>query len=90
MSETERVMEAAPPSRMTILFTVEGSGDFPTDMLRYDGCTPVHEGGEDGGGGILTPERHDERIVPRRVRLRSWKGQITEERWRSFGWRVLR
>ena len=60
-------------------FVVEGSGAFPMDMLRYDHCCPYQQ--EDvhwisGGPGN------------RSVKLVSYVGTPTPERWRSFGWSV--
>jgi len=68
-------------------FEVEGFGEFPVDMLRYDSCWPAS--GEDAfqiGNGSWENQR-------RTVRLRCWrsKGQpvATIARWDSFTWRVV-
>lgn len=72
-------------------FTVEGSGRFPIDMLRYDSCYPASQADvsaitNDGGPGQA-------RLEPRRVELahtdtrKRWTP--TSGRWESFGWRVL-
>lgn len=65
--------------RMT-LFTVEGRGEFPWDMLRYDECWP--RGSQDVSG--LITER------PRRpILLCTYKPSgPTVARWESFGWTV--
>ncbi len=68
-------------------FTVEGSGEFPLDMLRYDKCWPMRcidvDKIEQPLGGWST----------RRVRLvthvRTGQSWPTIDRWRSFGWRVI-
>ena len=73
-------------------FTVEGAGEFPIDMLRYDSCVPQTEGdviqirrtfGEDR-------TKFDE---PRRLRIRKYsviaEPKLAEGRWLSFGWRVV-
>lgn len=66
--------------------TVEGSGAFPIDMLRYDHCWPASEidsgrMDRDWGGEMrqvqLFTDQH-----------RHW--QPTVDRWRSFTWRVLK
>lgn len=85
-------MNIKPEKIFTKIYTVEGTGEFPIDMLRYDTCVPVHEGdaiqiqrtfGEDRG-------KFDE---PRRVRIRKYsflaEAKLTDERWRSFGWKVV-
>lgn len=66
-------------------FVVEGSGLFPYDMLRYDGCFPRSESESPllGGG-------HDAEF--RQIELQRYvevvHDQPTEGRWRSFGWHV--
>lgn len=63
-------------------FVVEGSGEFPFDMLRYDSCWPATA--EDAAK--LQSFYRDKR----RVELRS-DGYMTPtpERWASFNWRVV-
>jgi hypothetical protein len=75
--------------RANIKFTVEGRGDFPLDMLRYDRCHP--RTGVDAEM-MLTPPEHLR--SPRCVTLvaldrdnRFWAP--TEGRWLSFGWSVI-
>lgn len=72
-----------------VRFVVEGTGDFPSDMLRYDCCFPVDESEARGiagwaraAGGVLKP---------RRVTLehRGSGRAPTAARWQSFGWRVV-
>jgi hypothetical protein len=64
-------------------FTVEGAGEFPFDMLRYDACWPRDEGldsyklsGFEHGLRRIVLVTHRE-IAP------------TVGRWESFGWRVI-
>jgi hypothetical protein len=65
------------------IFTVEGSGDFPFDMLRYDCCWPKDEGQDSYG----IPRAS---IEPRRITLLSHSEHApTSGRWESFGWRVV-
>jgi len=65
---------------------VEGRGNFPIDMLRYDNCVPITE----TDAGAIT-SRGKKRL--RRVALRMYRGtahsSATYMRWESFGWTVL-
>jgi hypothetical protein len=76
------------PKKADIKFTVEGRGDFPLDMLRYDRCFP--RTGTDAET-ILPPEHLR---GPRCVTLvalardsRWWEPE--RGRWISFGWTVI-
>ena len=61
-------------------FTVEGRGEFPVDMLRYDQCTFASPADEaEAGQGYVGGHR-------RRVTLTSEKRAATIGRWDSFGW----
>lgn len=61
-------------------FTVEGGGDFPFDMLRYDACWPYSEGYDSTALAVGSG----------RVVLQSTKESgPTPARWASFGWRVI-
>ena len=72
------------------LFTVEGVGEFPFDMLRYDTCypltsedvhtmlTPLHE----------KPRRRKVRMSTRSDNKYAADNAVTEARWESFLWRV--
>jgi hypothetical protein len=65
-------------------FIVEGTGEFPYDMLRYDACYP--------SASQDVQSAFSFRIAPRevrRVKLVSTVKQPTEDRWLSFGWKVL-
>lgn len=68
-------------------FTVEGSGRFPFDMLRYDACWPYEEYKDSGklGGDYAEPVRQVTlaRLVERK------DVQPTVGRWNSFDWRVV-
>lgn len=70
--------------RKARLRVVEGRGDFPLDMLRYDRAF------------VLTPIPHPQHpMYPRRGKLRVVVGFAdsayapTADRWRSYGWEVL-
>jgi hypothetical protein len=68
-------------------FSVEGPDPFPVDMLRYDACWPQ---GSDDVYEITASVDGARAHNPRRiVHLRSDLREPTEERWASFGWRVL-
>lgn len=64
-------------------FTVEGGGEFPFDMLRYDQCWPT-------GSMDAAAITHEGK---RRVALNGVAGlpgnYPTHARWLSFGWRVV-
>ena len=64
-------------------YVVEGDGDFPHDMLRYDEAFPARETDGRAMG-------HQDR---RQITLAKYhtdpQPQIAIERWRSFTWRVL-
>ena len=65
------------------IFTVEGRGEFPFDMLRYDMCWPYS--GEDSA--LLS--HHYNREVRRVVLQGNSAHQPTDARWRSFNWRII-
>jgi hypothetical protein len=72
------------PSK-THLFTVEGRGQFPLDMLRYDSCWPESQADVTELGAT-----HD-RFAEKRARVVTLRGlsEPTEGRWQSFGWIVI-
>lgn len=61
-------------------FTVEGSGQFPFDMLRYDQCWPV---------GLCDAAQMKENNYRRIVLETHRKSAPTDGRWESFCWRVV-
>lgn len=67
-----------------ITYTVEGSGSFPLDMLRYTQSFPASE--NDSG---TMGERGQ-----RQVMLQSYSSstglEYSKPRWASFGWTVKR
>jgi hypothetical protein len=75
----------APPT----IFEVQGRGQFPLDMLRYDECYPVRS--EDVNALVCRDDDRASRAL-RTVRLGAHKPmyRITQARWDSFGWKVLR
>jgi hypothetical protein len=67
-------------------FTVSGRGQFPIDMLRYDGCTPRTE---TDSGFITTSFFLRGRMAnPQSIALVGPR-EPTNGRWESFGWRVV-
>lgn len=69
--------------RVPSLFTVEGSGEFPYDMLRYDHCWPFSEALD---SPALKAHRYDRRRV---VLATNSPSAPTAGRWKSFGWLLL-
>jgi len=70
---------------MARFYTVEGRGDFPHDMLRYDDSVFATDVDRENAGTDYDP-------VKRRVRLECKVPTLfkpTVERWRSFGWYVV-
>lgn len=82
------MLRAGKPRKVYVLrLVVEGAGDFPVDMLRYDSCVPFEEkeSMEIGQGDGL-------RLRKRQVVLRRFSTSgmpATEGRWKSFGWNVV-
>ena len=67
--------------------TVKGSGEFPFDMLRYDGCFPEAER-ESGKLYYHASFEHPREIELHMVSFND-KGP-TKGRWQSFGWNVVK
>ena len=66
-----------------IKFVVEGSGEFPFDMLRYDACYPLNE------RDSYKLRSSSDVQCRRRVVLKSLNHPTTSGRWESYGWRVV-
>lgn len=69
----------------TTIFTVRGSGQFPVDMLRYDGCFPSSQ---DDVAFAFT--QRDERSVTLVSYTSMKQTRVTPARWESFGWKVVK
>lgn len=68
-------------------FTVKGQGNFPLDMLRYDGCWP--RSSSDSSEIIESMQEIAIRGTDvREIRLESATGNLTAGRWNSFGWTI--
>ena len=68
-------------------FQVIGPAPFPVDMFRYDRCWPFE------GDDSVTIERTLNGEVdypPGPIHLETNKDNVTESRWNSFGWTVIR
>lgn len=65
-------------------FTVEGSGRFPIDMLRYDCCWPLSER-YDSAAIAGDHDRERRRVVV----VTTAEHSPTPKRWESFGWRCV-
>jgi hypothetical protein len=81
--QRDKLLESA---QNAITFTVEGSGNFPVDMLRYDICWPATEG---DSHQVATPEGVSEASRTSRVVTLKGLKAPTLARWRSFGWMVV-
>ena len=71
---------------MRALFTVQGRGQFPLDMLRYDSCYPATQ-----QDVVVMEDREVEREVTVERTLDSWTKawKPTFGRWESYGWKVV-
>lgn len=71
------------PIKQLQVFSVEGTGHFPIDMLRYDQCWPMES---------------DDAVMIKRTFRPGHRGPVAlalvgldkpeEGRWQSFGWQV--
>lgn len=80
------------PKTNRIRFRVQGSGTFPFDMLRYDGCYPESQ---DDVHRMLDSAYADPTLGTVRIVnliqpvVAGFKKVVTVERWESFGWKVI-
>lgn len=63
--------------------TVEGRGEFPLDMLRYDSCVPQSQ----TDAFTMTQEGDLRRVKLHRFSIEGRRA--TAARWESFRWRVV-
>ena len=74
-------------SKATHTFTVEGTGEFPFDMLRYDACWT---NSSEDAYKLQSPYTSDEKRGVRRVTLATaFDTAPTRRRWESFTWRIV-
>lgn len=90
---TQRQMKILAADRPKVLYTytVEGTGEFPFDMLRYDSASPASQEAvfKLALGHYASMERVREWMQTRRqVEMQSY-WPPTVARWASFGWKVL-
>lgn len=76
--QRDKLIEAA---QNAIEFVVEGRGEFPLDMLRYDRCWPASI-----DDTLRIPRDH--LAIDRQIGLAGLKVP-TAARWASFGWKVV-
>ena len=81
----ERKLAAADRPKSYWEFTVEGNGEFPWDMLRYDRCWPASE---DQIVALAPYHRGELFKNTRQVKMRGLN-EPTPARWESFGWKVV-
>jgi hypothetical protein len=67
-------------------FIVEGTFDFPIDMLRFDRCWPKHES-DDSASIAGSLSRIGRNFNKRAIKLVGLN-EPTVGRWSSFGWTV--
>lgn len=65
-------------------YTVQGAGEFPFDMLRYDSCYPATQ----EAVSVMAPGGPRPRLPMRSVQV-TGRREPTEGRWASFGWHVM-
>jgi hypothetical protein len=78
--------QACDPIRKLHVFQVQGSGEFPFDMLRYDSCWPSRS---DPDVIAMAPHHRSSRLKEKRTVELVGLREPTAGRWESFGWRVV-
>lgn len=71
------------------IWTVQGTGNFPIDMLRYDSCFPASET-ESHKITASFQEHGPHKIRLARYRQSDMRAEPHYERWKSFCWEVVR
>jgi len=68
-----------------IMFVVQGTREFPFDMLRYDRCWPATQ------ADVVNLSPHPRNSIYREQRKVMMNGlrTPTTARWKSFGWKVV-
>jgi len=71
-------------------FEVTGNGEFPMDMLRYDGCHPTDTASAHAmhTPRVGTPDYLAVRTVRLRITSPEKTQRPTRDRWASFMWAV--
>ena len=73
-----------PEKMYPVKFVVEGRGDFPIDMLRYDRAVPMTE----HDSGVIAYESGKRRVHLIRYSAAGKSGPC-QQRWDSFNWLVI-
>ena len=81
---TTRKLQATERPTAVYDYIVTGRGEFPIDMLRYDGAWPADG---DAAAKLGGPSGFPQDQAHRSVKLRSYR-EPTLARWSSFGWSV--
>lgn len=73
-------------------YTVEGLWPFPLDMLRHDGSYPATADDQEKIERLSRACTIDGFGLSAKVRIqlrKGWSGLPNDERWQSFGWKVV-
>jgi len=73
----------------TVLFTVEGAGTFPIDMLRYDACYPATEADSWAADWNMESGRRRVTLKHRVSKDENLNNYPNADRWRSFTWTIV-
>jgi hypothetical protein len=73
----------------TVMFTVEGGGTFPIDMLRYDACYPASEADSYATEWNVGDGLRRVTLKHRVTKDECLNHYPTEDRWKSFTWNIV-
>ena len=78
------------PTHFRVHMSVQGPGMFPVDMLRYESAVPRTENDANAIATSIfgTPLEHEIKLV--RYVQPGMSIEPNRERWKSFGWEVIR
>ena len=85
MSNVLRKLDASERPRALYEATFTGKGDFPYDMLRFDGCWPATPDDVSRLATYRFMRPEPAKQEQREVTLHSHR-DFTPDRWASFGW----
>ena len=83
-------VNAANAYRNVSYAEVQGVGQFPVDMLRYDNAVPVNFtllDSDSGPKAVLLPDMGDRLLVAKAYR--GSQARWTNQRWNSFMWTIF-
>lgn len=77
------------PKLAPFKLSVVGSGEFPIDMLRYDGCFPLSEGDSAliSKSLRICPSEKTTVVLLKPNGYKHWTPNYA--RWKSYGWEVI-